>query len=73
MRLIIDNKIFSTILNFEHKDYLNNFLIDNLSKLILFIIIKNDHLIGKIIGHLITDFIKSNNEKIIPQPEELPI
>ncbi len=34
---------------------------------------KNDHLIGKIIGHLITDFIKSNNEKIIPQPEELPI
>ncbi len=25
---------------------------------------KNDHLIGKIIGHLITDFIKSNNEKI---------
>jgi hypothetical protein len=47
MRLIIDNKIFSTILNFEHKDYLNNFLIDNLSKLILFIIIKNEHLIGK--------------------------
>jgi formiminoglutamase len=23
---------------------------------------KNDHLIGKIIGHLITDFIKSNNQ-----------
>jgi formiminoglutamase len=32
---------------------------------------KNDHLIGKIIGHLITDFIKSNNEKVNPQPEEL--
>lgn len=25
---------------------------------------KNDHLVGKIIGHLITDFIKSKNEKI---------
>jgi formiminoglutamase len=25
---------------------------------------KNDHLIGKIIGHLITDFIKSNNETV---------
>jgi formiminoglutamase len=24
---------------------------------------KNDHLVGKIIGHLITDFIKSNNQK----------
>jgi formiminoglutamase len=32
---------------------------------------KNDHLIGKIIGHLITDFIKSNYEKVIPQVEEL--
>lgn len=47
IKLIIDNKIYSTILNFEHKDYLNNFLIDDLSKLILFIIIKNEHLIGK--------------------------
>jgi formiminoglutamase len=26
---------------------------------------KNNHLIGKIIGHLITDFIKSNNEKLV--------
>ena len=34
---------------------------------------KNDHLIGKIIGHLITDFIKSNYEKVIPQVEELQI
>ena len=32
---------------------------------------KNDHLIGKIIGHLITDFIKSNNEKINPKAQEL--
>jgi formiminoglutamase len=32
---------------------------------------KNDHLIGKIIGHLITDFIKSNNEKVNPQSQEL--
>lgn len=32
---------------------------------------KNDHLIGKIIGHLITDFIKSNNEKINTKAQEL--
>ena len=47
IKLIIDNKIYRTILNLEYKDYLNNFLIDNLPKLILFIIIKNEHLIGK--------------------------
>ncbi len=32
---------------------------------------KNDHLIGKIIGHLITDFIKSNNKKINQKAQEL--
>lgn len=47
IKLIIDNKIYTSILNLDYKDYLNNFLIDNLPKLILFIIIKNEHLIGK--------------------------
>jgi formiminoglutamase len=32
---------------------------------------KNDHLIGKIIGHLITDFIKSKNEIVNPITGEL--
>ena len=26
---------------------------------------QNHHLIGKLIGYLVTDFIKSNNEKLI--------
>jgi hypothetical protein len=47
IKIIINNKTYSTLLNFEYKNYLNNFLIDNLPKLILFIIIKNEHFIKK--------------------------
>nr|WP_314866293.1 arginase family protein [uncultured Flavobacterium sp.] len=33
---------------------------------------KNDHLIGKIIGHLITDFIKSSNETVLMHQPIVP-
>ncbi len=47
IKIIKDNKIYINILNFDYKNYFNNFMIDNLPKLILFIIIKNEHLIKK--------------------------
>ena len=47
IKIIKDNKIYTNMLNFEYKNYFNNFMIDNLPKLILFIIIKNEHLIKK--------------------------
>jgi hypothetical protein len=47
IKIIKENKNYINILNFDYKNYFNNFLIDNLPKLILFIIIKNEHLIKK--------------------------
>jgi len=58
IKIIKENKIYINILNFDYKNYFNNFLIDNLPKLILFIIIKNEHLIKK--NNKIKDLLNLN-------------
>ena len=48
INLIKENKIYSNLLNFEYKNYFENFMIDDISKLLTFIIIKNEHMCDNI-------------------------
>jgi len=65
INLIKENKIYSNLLNFEYKHYFENFMIDDISKLLIFIIIKNEHMcdnINKI--KKITDLTMYDNKKM---------
>jgi len=65
INLIKQNKIYSNLLNFNYKNYFENFIITDLSKLLIFIIIKNEHMsdnINKI--KKITDLTTYDNKKM---------
>jgi hypothetical protein len=65
INLIKQNKIYSNLLNFNYKNYFENFIITDLSKLLIFIIIKNEHMsdnVNKI--KKITDLTMYDNKKM---------
>jgi len=65
INLIKQNKIYSNLLNFNYKNYFENFMITDLSKLLIFIIIKNEHMTdntNKI--KKITDLTMYDNKKM---------
>jgi hypothetical protein len=65
INLIKQNKIYSNLLNFNYKNYFENFMITDISKLLIFIIIKNEHMcdnVNKI--KKITDLTMYDNKKM---------
>lgn len=65
INLIKENKIYSNLLNFNYKNYFENFMITDISKLLIFIIIKNEHMCDNInkIKNL-TDLTMYDNKKM---------
>ena len=65
INLIKQNKIYSNLLNFNYKNYFENFMITDLSKLLIFIIIKNDHMCDNVCKiKKITDLTMYDNKKM---------